>query len=587
MFCCQEKIWVENPKELLCNAEVIPMPDMSLSQQLNSITRLIFLISFILFTLNIKISVPFLILSLLFIIILYYIQKRTMNTAENFEPENRCLTPSYLGTVKTKLNQNANKANCPSENCNLSSATVKYSPFNKTKLKYSLPQKQCATGKFNNSLVNRPQSLYFCAGDVSTEVAASNNQLLHGPPNPKTLIAPVIVPPPAALDYWRANNLINHSHINIESQHDTFLSGYDVSNSCGQVNACLVPVENDINGGGDIIENYIGVSDDRSHDRRGNPNPYDKYSLTPTLPKHDPMVSPQPETSDVFLKFKSKENFGGVVSPQPSQLHTFLQKTKPEQEIKENFRYDLKPKLNYEYVGPNENGYVNTTCGYNPEQLYESNLPTNLATGNCERDPRMSEYNKNLFTQNIQPDIYTRNEIIEPINSNIGISFTQQFEPTTCSRKDGKGLTFTEHDPRLIDPSSIKKPVARFGATEANVYDPRFSGYGTSYRAYNEKVTGQTRFMYDDINAVRMPNYLVRSNIDFAPYADSYGPLSDKNSKGNIYNNEIRALAQDTFLRNSLQHRTELQERLMRKRNSEMWQTRMAPKYTSSCSNKC
>ena len=114
--------------------------------------------------------------------------------------------------------------------------------------------------------------------------------------------------------------------------------------------------------------------------------------------------------------------------------------------------------------------------------------------------------------------------------------------------------------------------------TEADVYDPRLTGYGTSYRSYEDPLLGQTKFYYDDIDAIRMPNYIVRSNIDFAKYADKYGPLQTYNQYGNENTNKIRALAQDTFLRSSLQQRTELQERLMRKRNSEMWQLRKFPK---------
>ena len=36
---------------------------------------------------------------------------------------------------------------------------------------------------------------------------------------------------------------------------------------------------------------------------------------------------------------------------------------------------------------------------------------------------------------------------------------------------------------------------------------------------------GQTKFYYDDVDAIRMPNYITRSNIDHQPFADRYGPL--------------------------------------------------------------
>ena len=77
-----------------------------------------------------------------------------------------------------------------------------------------------------------------------------------------------------------------------------------------------------------------------------------------------------------------------------------------------------------------------------------------------------------------------------------------------------------------------------------------------------------------------MPNYITRSNIDFEPFADTYGPM--KNSDGNEFNSKIRALAEDSWLRNSLKFRNEIQERAMRKINANAWQQRVAPIRTST-----
>jgi hypothetical protein len=74
-----------------------------------------------------------------------------------------------------------------------------------------------------------------------------------------------------------------------------------------------------------------------------------------------------------------------------------------------------------------------------------------------------------------------------------------------------------------------------------------------------------------------MPNYLVRSNIDHQPFADQYGPIENGNEFGNKSTPNIHALANDAFMFGSIQQRTELQERLMRKSNARTWQKRMAP----------
>ena len=226
-------------------------------------------------------------------------------------------------------------------------------------------------------------------------------------------------------------------------------------------------------------------------------------------------------------------------------------------------------------IVPNEAGQINTSCGYDSKQL-KVGLPSNLKFGNCAKDPTFKNYNDNLFTQTIQPGVYTRSEINEPINSNIGISFDQQFPPTTYEIDDDN-ILYTEHDPRVFDSSVFEdaKITEDSGVNAANVYDPRFSGYGTSYRSYNDDNIGQTRFYYDDIDSVRMPNYISRSNIDFALFADSYGPM--KNQNGNVNTADIKKLAEQQFLDSTLEFRTGMQERLMRKTNANAWQQRLAP----------
>ena len=135
------------------------------------------------------------------------------------------------------------------------------------------------------------------------------------------------------------------------------------------------------------------------------------------------------------------------------------------------------------------------------------------------------------------------------------------------------------HDPRIIEPATtvLKQPRQ---ATESDIYDPRLSGYGTSYRSYTDELTGQTRFFYDDVNAIRMPNYIVRSEIDNEPYADAYGPLQKGNEYGNRLTKDIRKLTHDSWFNNTNNFRADLQERLMRKNNANTWQRRQSPMYT-------
>lgn len=194
--------------------------------------------------------------------------------------------------------------------------------------------------------------------------------------------------------------------------------------------------------------------------------------------------------------------------------------------------------------------------------------------------PVYNAYNKDAITQIIQPDVYSRNYKNEPIISNIGISEAIQFEPTTYTKKNGE-VMYTQHDSDIVEPifQPIQFPII---PTESNIYDPRFTGYGAQNRSYIEPITGQARFAYDDVNSVRVPNYITRSKIDFLPIADKYGPLNSSNAHGNINTCNMREIAQQAFTDMSINQRTDLQERLLRKYNAGAWQQKVAPIRTSA-----
>lgn len=423
------------------------------------------------------------------------------------------------------------------------------------KAEYYTPQ-QSAThiktdrkiGQQNTSWNDLSNSRRFCNDERSLEADFNNprwmslNQRLAGPPNPKTNIPPVVVAPSHDLSYWKANNLVTHSAVNEETQIDVYQSGYQVSTCCAPSYDCLetckvaIPAQNPLARKVSPVERYHPTND------QSRLSGIDGRAVEHGIPQK--------------INYPHNQVVENFVFP--------YMKTSSEQEL---------------LVRHSEPGDINTACGYNPRQLQIAGLPTNYPAGNCQQDPAMKQYNKNLYTQTIQPGIYTRNEINEPINANMGISFTQQIPPTTCKSNIWTGeVKYTEHDPRIIEPNIDEPNIATMtAATEANIYDPRFSGYGTSYRSYTDDNLGQTRFYYDDVDAIRMPNYITRSNIDNQPFADHYGPIPGGEAKGNKNNADIRALANDAFLQASIRQRTDLQQSLMRKRNSEMWQLRQAP----------
>jgi len=280
----------------------------------------------------------------------------------------------------------------------------------------------------------------------------SQNQLLVGGPNPKTLIAPIVAPPSHELSAWKTSDLTVHSSINDATNYDAYASG------------------------------YVG---------------------------------------DAF-------NFDAGYS-----------------------------------------GYV-TRCS------------------NCVRAPCVCRNpltrSDQILTQTIQPGVYEKSDYSEPINALIGISQQKQFDNTRiCS--DACGVTYDAISRTHLAPITVRETdhlqtdIQTNLQTESDVYDPRFTGYGPTDRGYLEPVTGQPRFFYDDINAVTMPNFIARSNVDIYPWAAQYGSGMNGNlSDGGVAMGDgYKQLAENAFLDATIKFRTELQERLLRKRNAEMWQRRVAP----------
>ena len=230
-------------------------------------------------------------------------------------------------------------------------------------------------------------------------------------------------------------------------------------------------------------------------------------------------------------KNKPASSYNKINESQPAVLPPKSSPAVPEMNKKEAFEipYDIKRR--------------NEEINNSNDLLFHKSFKNNPVFEN--------KYNENVFTQTISPGEYRVNTRNEPINSNMGITLAEQNEP--------------------VNYEMIEAPE---DVNASNVYDPRFYGYGTSYRGFVDNMVGQPRFYYDDVDAIRMPNYISRNNIDVMPFGDAYGA---DNRGGNKYHNNITSLADKHFLDSSLQFRTEMQERMMRKSNANQWQQRMFP----------
>lgn len=535
--------WIYDISQLFTNPQLFPLETDTLDDRLNALSRLIITIWIILLMCKYTYSWEFLVIFSSFIIIHYNINRNmTPIIRENYVSTcystDLSIQPNTTGATVTYFDKDI---------YTVSQMDSSYQPDKLHELSYTstIPldawknMPKPSELRIQTSASTRVDSdetlMSFDKNFYSTNYALQNQK---GPASIQTLIPPVMVAPCMASDYWGESYVVPQN-INKPSTQELFLSGYIGNSTCGDISQFkITPGDHSCNV--NVSLTGRGIETRENFVPSGSVQPWNQYNASYTYQPND---TPAPYNTTTELNH-------------PSLL---------------NNKIWINSK--------GTDGDIIDTGVYNPVQMLEHNIPSNFPSGQCSRENTFNEYNKNLFTNIIEPGMYSRNEVIEPISSNMGISETVQFEPV-AKTVGQDGTTFTIQDPRVIRP---RPPVVHdVQPNNANVYDPRSFGYGTSYRGYIDEMTGQPRFYYDDVDAVRRPNYICRSNVDSFKWADSYGTVRPDapSTPGGSFNDmsNHRALAQNQFLESTLNQREELEQRYMRKFNSEVaWQRRIAP----------
>jgi len=202
------------------------------------------------------------------------------------------------------------------------------------------------------------------------------------------------------------------------------------------------------------------------------------------------------------------------------------------------------------------------------------------------------------YLENIGPNQYSYSDTTTPINANIGISYTPDIPPMVLDQvvtEDGVHPLYHRIDPQLIRAQGIPPErvnelpyrnswSAKYSGFEAapgsvnfeDVYDPRFTGYGDEYRSYGDVNLGQVQYYYSDVDAYRSPNFGIRTKVDHIDFTDPMGKVIPEYSR-NVGVNDVKQSVHDQYNSDALYFREGLQERLMRKRNQELWQLRAMP----------
>lgn len=269
-----------------------------------------------------------------------------------------------------------------------------------------------------------------------------------------------------------------------------------------------------------------------------------------------------PGTEDLYRSGYISVSHDKVSSENP--LHEFQNQHREHpdfQNICENFEYKRRGSKRYKKRYLNPNTGVHKSCGYDENNL-KYNIPVNkFNNGKIQQHDTFSEYNDNMYTHTVMPGTYVKSTHSDPIQSNLGISYIgkrRHLEP--------QGDVFVESETSVIEPL---EPCSS-GVDPSDVYDPRHTGYGTSYRSYVDKKLGQPKFYYDDINSARMPNYITRSKVDFIDGCDTYGQQKDSAQN-------IRKVVHQNYLDGVMKQRHDIQNNFMRKYKDRFMQLREMP----------
>lgn len=498
MSRCNSSFWLTSMGDLFCSLQILPTTHMTTEQKFNALTRLVLILFLIVWCVDFRLALIFLFLSLIIIIILYYLQRTPMsNTQENFT---NSYNLEYVQTPQSMLPPENFKNRQPEP----VEEFVLYSPQQNA---------FCNNGQSQNAfpecVVPKDDS------QAELDQYIQYNDLLRDDPvtikNRPKFVDILYQPAIFSTEAWAQNDFTYLPGINRESLYDHAASGYAFDKDKEGFITCKMDCDKEVKEG---------------------------FKFIPTESYH----------------------------PKFNQSY---------QEIKNN-----KPPNDCEEIKKGLPTNIDTTMGYYPKQMEEYNLPVNLDMGPESKQDAYKAYNKNMFTSSIQPSVITNSEIIDPsaFSANMGISYTQPLATVSHEMNPNGQLQYTVLDPnlkkQLKENYSTKRDDMNKAPNKFNVFDPRFSGYGTQYRSYLDPLTGQPRFFYDDVNAVKLNTYVTRNNVDFT----NYGP--GMSEYGEMNGGTMRKKVTDTFTYNTIARRTDLQERLMRKNNMVAWQNKMYPKYT-------
>ncbi len=584
--CCQDKnqqFWVESPKHLFCSLNPVPPNgNITSATRLNSITRLILYISTVMYLYKFKYWNIFLFLGLFFIISLFYATKPP-SSKEHFDFEEDYLQKPNSLYIATQQDMTSNITN---------------------------------TTRGSTDHLIHAQSLNPSTARRDVQAGISYYTPNVGT-NPRVNVPPIIGPRIVDAEVWgQSKNVFprtNFEKTRDLSEFDTHIPDLQgVSTSIGvpilyaeQVPNSVVP-QNRLN-----QPTYDGYYPSGQNDVLGGMDERDfKREVMPTY--HDP-IGERDELLQSIDKGLYENNLFGMTEHNPN--HT----EEKEEKKKENFYFTTnKNTMLSEKTASQPNGALRSEYGY-PGTLQGMNNSYNTMnrvppgkdwqphTVMSQMIPQSPTYvytddyfaqpDKKLFLQDIQPKLYSYTVDQQPINSNIGISYSPQNPPPVLDQITDNHLSrpiYTRVDPQLVRTDGtralqqIQPTRTNWSAEYSNfvppegsinfedIYDPRFTSYGDPYRSYSDINLGQVQYYYSDVDAYRMPNFATRSNVDFIEYRTPQGQVWPEYQR-TAGVDDVRSHVESQYAADNTFHREDLMALQMNKANRIAWAQRYAP----------
>ena len=607
--CCQgegETFWLKNPSSLFCSVSPIPHGSLASGERLNALTRFVIYISVIMMISNYKYTKAFLVLSVLFIILIYLTS--TKSEREGFASVFD--TTNYSVGIEGQYVPNkvypGSLPNNYSKNLSLPNAQRLKPAADESLIPVYSPNKSNTFGSSDEYL--KATSFDFENGqrDVSADIQyfAPKNGV-----NRRAMIAPVIAPRIFDRDEFgkESTKISRINDSNITDLTDDLDAGqtHGMTNNFPHLADPVVyksRVEN-------AVYNMNRIGDNNGDGQYIAGQFMDRYPTTVDFEAN--IRHPVSSRSDNAQEMKTVNDMyqNSQMKPNEDVPDNIVKVNKADQvqkKIIEKFDFitldeldGVKDLSNGKFA---EGQSINSTYS----KFNRATPPTNNVVNNqllqqsptyVYTDDYFKQPERRLYLQDIQPKLYSYSMDQTPINSNIGITYNPQNAPVFLDQVQNNNMNmplYTRIDPQLVRKDGTKGQIeaqplrTEYSANYSNyipaagsvdfenIYDPRFNSYGDPYRSYSDVNLGQVQYYYSDVDAYRQPNFIQRSNVEFVEYRTPQNDVwPEYNRTASL--DDMRPKAVSQYDADDLFHRQDQMEHLMAKMNRESWQQRFAP----------